>query len=78
MTVFPSPAADYGRVSGGGHCGPYAEEAAQEVQEDQTEAQGTQEAMALSAEHPTHSCNHHSGGVCGGSDHMVAVVGLYL
>jgi len=78
VTVSPSLAVDCRCVRGGGHSRPHAAKAAQDVQEDQTEAQRTQEAVGLSAEHPSHCSHHHGSGVCGGGDHMVAAVGLYM
>lgn len=77
-SASPSPGVDRRCVGGGGHRGPRSAEAAQEVQEDQTEAEGNQEAVGASAERATPGHHHHSGGVCGGGDHVVAVVGLHL
>lgn len=71
-------AADRRCVCGGGHGRPHSAEDPQEVQKDQTEAQGTQEAVGLSAEHPAPRRHHHSRGVCGGGHHVVAAVGLHL
>lgn len=69
---------DCRRVSGGVHRGPHSAEAAQDVPEDQTEAQRPEEAVGLPAEHPTHCSHRDRSGVCGGDRHLVPTVGFYL
>lgn len=77
-TPFFCVVVDFRCVCGGGHGGPHAPEATQDVQEDTTEAQGTPEALDPSAEHPTLGSHYCSGGVCCCGDHVVAAVGLHM
>lgn len=71
-------AADCRCVCGGGHCGSHSQEAAQDVQEDQAEAEGAQAAVGLPAECAAHHHHHLSSGVRGGGHHMVTALGLCL
>lgn len=78
MSVSNTLAADYRCISGGGHGGPQSAKTVQEVQKDETETEGSQEAVGISVEHPTPCCHCHSSGVCGGGHHMDTAVGLHM